>query len=131
MSDVATVEFVEQPSAYGFDETLQRLIKAIEAAGMTVLARIDHAAGARQIGLTMPATVVVLYGHPRGGTPIMQAAPHAALDLPLRALVREVEVGKVMVAYHPIAELLRRDGAPDDMAKRLEPAQKLLFEAIR
>jgi uncharacterized protein (DUF302 family) len=131
LSDVDTAGFVEQASAYGFDETVQRLIKAVEDAGMTVLARIDHAAGARKVGLAMPNTVVMLYGHPRGGTPIMQAAPHAALDLPLRALIRDTEGGKVMVAYHPIADLLRRDGVSDEMARRLEPAQKLLLEAIR
>jgi uncharacterized protein (DUF302 family) len=83
------------------------------------------------VKMTMPSTVVILYGHPRGGTPIMQIAPHAALDLPLRALVREVDGGKVMVAYHPIAPLLRRDGVPDELARRLEPAQKLLLEAVR
>jgi uncharacterized protein (DUF302 family) len=131
VTDLETVDYVEQPSAYAFDETVQRLLKAIDGAGMSVLARIDHAAGARHIGMTMPSTIVILYGHPRGGTPIMQAAPHAALDLPLRALVRETEGGKVMVAYHPIAALLRRDGVPDDLARRLEPAQKLLLEAIR
>ena len=131
MSDTETVDYVEQASAYPFDETVQRLLRAIDGAGMSVLARIDHGAGARLAGMPMPATVVILYGHPRGGTPIMLAAPHAALDLPLRALVRETEGGKVMVAYHPIAALLRRDGAPDDLARRLEPAQKLLLEAIR
>ena len=131
MSDVDTAEFVEQASAYGFDDTVQRLIKAVEAAGMTVLARIDHAARARQIGMALPPTIVMLYGNPRGGTPIMQASPHAALDLPLRALIRETADGKVMVAYHPIAAALRRDGVSEDLAKRLEPAQKLLLEAIR
>jgi uncharacterized protein (DUF302 family) len=131
VSDVDTSSFVEQASAYGFDETVQRLINAVEGAGMSVLARIDHAAGARKVGMAMPNTVVMLYGHPRGGTPIMQAAPHSALDLPLRALIRDTEGGKVMVAYHPIADLLRRDGVPEDMARRLEPAQKLLLEAIR
>ncbi len=118
MSDVDVSDLVEQASAYGFDDTIQRLIKAVEAAGMTVLARIDHAAGARHIGMAMPSTIVMLYGHPRGGTPIMQAAPHAALDLPLRALIRETQDGKVMVAYHPIAAALRRDGVPEDLAKR-------------
>ena len=63
MSDVDVSDFVEQASAYGFDETIQRLIKAIETAGMTVLARIDHAAGARHIGMSMPNTIVMLYIH--------------------------------------------------------------------
>jgi uncharacterized protein (DUF302 family) len=61
----------------------------------------------------------------------MQKAPQAALDLPLRVLVREAEDGKVLVSYHPAAEMLRRFGAPADLAARLEPAQKLLVEAIK
>ena len=130
MSDVDTGDLVEQTSAYGFDDTVQRLIKAVEAAGMTVLARIDHAAGARQVGMALPPTIVMLYGHPARGTPIMQAHPLAALDLPLRALIRETEDGKVMVAYHPIAAALRRlTGCRGTWPRRLEPAQKLLLEA--
>jgi len=98
---------------------------------MTVFARIDHAAGAKEAGMTMPPTVVLLYGNPRGGTPIMLASPLAALDLPLRVLVREDNEGHSLVSFHPIVAVLRGVGIPDELAKRLEPAQRVLIDAIK
>jgi uncharacterized protein (DUF302 family) len=123
--------FVEQQSAATFAETLDRLLSAIEAARMTVFARIDHAAGAREIGLEMPPTTVLLYGHARGGTPIMKAFPRAALDLPLRVLVREEADGQVLVSFHPASETLAEAGVIGDLATRLDPAQHILVEAIK
>ena len=75
-------------------------------------------------------TTVLIYGHAKGGTPIMLAAPLAALDLPLRVLVRQREDGQTAIAFHPVAAMLRRAGVPGDMAARLEPAQHLLMQAI-
>lgn len=78
----------------------------------------------------MPPTVLLTYGHPKGGTPIMLAAPQAALDLPLRVLVRE-DAGRVLVSFHAAAPMLRRAGVPEALAERLDPAQRILAEAIR
>src|ERR1700748_2098343 len=80
---------VEYLSDQDFAATLAHLVQRIEGAGMTVFAKIDHAAGAHSAGMEMPPTVVRLSGNPKGGTPIMQAVPQTALDLPLRVLVRE------------------------------------------
>jgi uncharacterized protein (DUF302 family) len=113
-----------------FDATLERLTQAIEKAGLTIFARIDHAANARDVGLTMPPATVLIYGAAKGGTPVMLAAPLAALDLPLRALVREREDGVTTIAFHPVAVTLARAGAPKDVAARLEPAQRLLLAAL-
>jgi uncharacterized protein (DUF302 family) len=124
-------DLVEHLSAFGFEATVQRLAQAIAAAGLQVFATVDHAAGAKTVSLSMPPTVVILYGHPKGGTPIMQAYPDAALDLPLRVLVREREDdARTVVAFHPMAPLLARVGVPAEMAGRLEPAQQLLIAAI-
>jgi uncharacterized protein (DUF302 family) len=131
LSDAAADDIVEQTSAHSFPLTVERIGNAIEVAGMKVLGRIDHSGGAASVEVTIPPMVVIIYGHPKGGTPIIQAAPQAGLDLPLRVLIREDAEGKVHVAYHPIAARLRRRGVPEDLAVRLEPAQKLLFEAIR
>jgi uncharacterized protein (DUF302 family) len=125
--DPAITEF---PSALDFKQTLAMLKQTIEKAGMILFAEIDHAAGARQVEMTMPPTVVLIYGHPKGGTPIMLAAPQAALDLPLRVLVRQDADGRVLVALHPIAPLLQQAGVPEALAKRLDPAQHVLIEAI-
>jgi uncharacterized protein (DUF302 family) len=122
---------VQHVSNLAFAPTLERLVQAIETAGMTVFARIDHAAGAREVGMEMPPTVVLLYGHPRGGTPIMLASPQSALDLPLRVLVREETDGRTLVSFHPVAAMLKQAGVPAALAARLEPAQSILIEAIQ
>jgi uncharacterized protein (DUF302 family) len=113
-----------------FAEALGRLVQAITGAQMTIFARIDHAAGARAAGLSMPETTVLLYGNPKGGTPIMLAAPQAALDLPLRVLVREDPAKGVVVSFHPAAAMLAEAGVPAELAARLEPAQHVLVRAL-
>jgi len=72
---------------------------------------------------------VLIYGHAKGGTPIM-LPPQAALDLPLRVLVREREDGHAVIAFHPVVPMLRRAGVPDELSARLEPAHRLLLEAV-
>jgi uncharacterized protein (DUF302 family) len=122
--------YLETVSPLPFEPTLDRLMGAIEDANMTVFARIDHAKGAREAGMSMPPTVVLIYGNPKGGTPVMLAAPSTALDLPLRVLVREEAAGQTFVSFRPIAETLVQAGVPDAMAARLELAQRSLIEAI-
>lgn len=121
----------EYASARAFAPTLNRLVEVIEAAGMRIFARIDHAAGAREVGLAMPPATLLIYGHPKGGTPIMLAAPRAALELPLRVLVREDADGRTRISFHAIAPLLREVGVPEELATRLEPAQHVLLEALK
>ena len=123
-------DIVEHVSPVDFGRTLERIRAAIRGAGLTIFAEIDHAANAREAGLAMPASTVLIYGHAKGGTPVMRAAPSAALDLPLRVLVREREDGRALIAFHPIAAMLRRAGVPDNLAARLDPAQKLLVAAV-
>ena len=126
-----TAGAIEHVSPWPFAPTLDRLTQAITAAGMTIFARIDHAAGAREAGMEMPPTIVLIYGNPKGGTPIMLAEPRAALDLPLRVLVRQDATGRVVMSFHPVASQLKQAGVPDELARRLEPAQRVLVEAIQ
>jgi uncharacterized protein (DUF302 family) len=130
MGDAPLPDIVEHVSPAGFDRTVTLLTDAIAAAGLTLFARIDHAAGAHAAGLAMPPATVLVYGHAKGGTPIMLAAPQAALDLPLRVLVRQGTDGQTVIAFHPIAALLQRSGVPAPLAARLEPAQQLLVKAL-
>jgi uncharacterized protein (DUF302 family) len=130
MSNQQESDFVEHVSSVAFAPTLERLSKAIAAAGMIIFSRIDHAAGAREAGLDMPPTIVLSYGNPKSGTPIMLSAPRAALDLPLRVLMREREDSRALISFHPIAPLLQRAGVPAALAARLEAAQRVLVEAI-
>jgi uncharacterized protein (DUF302 family) len=124
-------DVVELPSGEAFDPTLERVVNTIEGAGMRIFARIDHAAGAAEVGMAMPPTVLLLYGHPKGGTPIMLDRPAAALDLPLRVLVRENGEGRTLVSFLPVAPMLMKAGVAEALARRLEPAQQLLVNAIR
>jgi uncharacterized protein (DUF302 family) len=130
MSDTEAGDVVEHVAPTPFQPTLERIERAIMAAGLTIFARIDHAAGAREMGLLMRPATVLIYGHPKGGTPAMQAVPRVALDLPLRVLVREREDGAAVIAFHPVGPMLRRAGVAEEVAARLEPAQRLLVTAL-
>jgi uncharacterized protein (DUF302 family) len=131
MNVVVNIGPLEYESAWGFEPTIGRLNSAIEAAGMNVFATIDHAAGARQAGMAMPPTVVLIYGSPKGGTPLMLEAPQAALDLPLKVLVREDASGRTLILFHPIADLMEQLGVSEPLARRLAPAQSVLVKAIQ
>src|SRR3989442_12487062 len=87
------------PSAFGPGETMDRLEAEVKARGMTVFARIDHAAGAAQAGLWLPPTEVLIFGNARAGTPLMQSNPSIGIDLPLKVLVWEDASGKVWLSY--------------------------------
>ena len=102
------------PSLHGPDETLDRIDAAVTRHGMTVMARIDHAASARKGGLEMQPTVVVFFGNPKAGTPAMKACPTIAIDLPIRMLVWQDENGSTWLAYNEPGWLFRRHGLADD-----------------
>ena len=114
-----------------FERGLDAVLRSISDGGMIVFAKIDHAAGARDVGMTLQPSTVILYGHPRGGTPIMSATPDAALDLPLRVLLREREDGNTVLVFRPIADVLRAAGVPEELTSRLDAAQQRLVDAVR
>lgn len=123
---------VEVASALGFDATVARLVSTIEGAGMQVLARIDHAAAAHQVGLHLRPTIVLLYGNPLKGTPVMVAQAQAALELPLRVLIYEEEgSGETRMCFHRIAPVLEAAGVDPKVADSLSPAQQLVVNAIQ
>ncbi len=97
-------------SSHGPDETLQKFEAALTAKGMSVFAKIDHAAGAASVGLTLRPTVVILFGNPRGGTPLMQAAQTSGIDLPLKALVWQDASGVTWLSYNDPAWIATRHG---------------------
>jgi uncharacterized protein (DUF302 family) len=87
-------------SAYGPKETMDRLEAEVKVKGLTVFARIDHAAGAAQVGLPLRPTAVLIFGNAKGGTPLMQAAQTIGIDLPLKALVWQDAAGKTWLSYN-------------------------------
>ncbi len=93
-------------------DTVARLLELLEAKGMTVFAVIDQQAAARQVGLDLRPTTLVLFGNPAGGTPVMEAAPLSALDLPLKVLVWADGDEGCQVSYTDPAVLGARYGVP-------------------
>src|SRR5258705_1699994 len=98
-------------SNIGPKETMDRLAAAVTDQGMTVLARIDHAAAAAKAGMELRPTEVLIFGNPKAGTPLMQAAQTIGIDLPLKALVWQDGKGKTWLAYNDPKWLANRYGA--------------------
>jgi len=92
-------------------ETMDRLVAAVTARGAAVVARVNHAAAAAAVGLALPPTEVLIFGNPKAGTPLMQAAQTIGIDLPLRALVWRDASGATHVGYNDPRWLARRHGA--------------------
>jgi uncharacterized protein (DUF302 family) len=101
---------VDVASSHSVPETVDRLIAAVTAAGQQVFAQVDHAAGAAAVGMTLRPTVVVLFGNPRGGTPLMMDRQSAGIDLPLKALVWEDADGQVWLTYNDARWIADRHG---------------------
>jgi uncharacterized protein (DUF302 family) len=98
------------PSQFDPKETMDRLEAAIRASDLTIFAKIDHAAGAAEVGLTLRPTSLMIFGNARGGTPLMQAAPTAGIDLPLKILVWQDTAGKTWLSYNEPSWIAHRHG---------------------
>jgi uncharacterized protein (DUF302 family) len=102
-------------SSFGPEETMKRLEAEVRAKGMTIFARVDHAASAAEAGLPLRPTDLLIFGAARGGTPLMQAAQTIGIDLPLKALVWQDEEGKTFLSYNDPAYLAHRHGLADQV----------------
>lgn len=91
---------IMKPSAHTVEETLDRLAAALKEKGLTVFARVDHAAGAADVELELRQTQLLIFGNPRLGTPLMQSNRTIAIDLPQKALAFEDAEGRVWLAYN-------------------------------
>ncbi|MCG2670630.1 DUF302 domain-containing protein [Bradyrhizobium sp. WYCCWR 12774] len=98
-------------SNFGPEDTMKRLEAEVKARGLTVFAHIDHAAGAAAVDLTLRPTDLLIFGNAKGGTPLMQQAQTAGIDLPLKALVWQDEQGATWLSYNDPAFLAQRHGA--------------------
>lgn len=99
---------VRKESAHDVGTTIDRLESILKKRGVTVLARLDHAANAASVGLQMRPTELLLFGNPKLGTPVMQAAQTAAIDLPMKAVALRDDDGKVWLIYNDPAYLRAR-----------------------
>jgi uncharacterized protein (DUF302 family) len=121
---------IDVPSRYSVPETLARLQSAVKEKGMTVFALIDHSGEAEKVGLAMRPTQLLIFGSPKGGTPLMVAAPRLAIDLPLKALAWQDEQGKVWLSYNSPEYLQQRHGFPADLMKNIAGVAGLIQKAV-
>jgi uncharacterized protein (DUF302 family) len=117
-------------SPHSVAETLQRLETILQSKGLTIFATIDHSGEAAKVGLEMHPTKLLIFGSPKGGTPLMVAAPTLAIDLPLKALVWEDDKGNVWVTGNDPEYLQQRHGLPADLLKNIAGAGVLLQKAV-
>jgi uncharacterized protein (DUF302 family) len=104
---------VAKPSSHDVGETADRLERMLGEKGITVFARVDHAEGAKSVDAELPPTQLLIFGNPKLGTPLMQSAREAGIDLPMKVLVWEDEAGEVWLAYNDPAWLAERHGIED------------------
>jgi uncharacterized protein (DUF302 family) len=97
-------------SSFAPKATMDRLDAEIRAKGLNVFARIDHAAGAAEVGLTLAPTELIIFGNARGGTPLMQSVQTIGIDLPLKALVWQDASGKTWLSYNEPRWIAQRHG---------------------
>jgi uncharacterized protein (DUF302 family) len=114
------------PSNSGPKETMDRLEAEVRAMGMTVFARVDHAAGAASVGLQLRATELLIFGNATAGTPLMQADQAIGIDLPLKALVYQDAAGKTWLSYNDPGWLADRHG----LSGRAPPNVEAMREAL-
>ena len=121
---------VQVPSPYPVDETLKRLQSVLAERKVQVFALIDHSGEAEKVGLKMRPTKVLIFGNPKGGTPLMVAAPSLAIDLPLKVLIAEDENGKTQVTYNTPEYLQQRHSVPEDLIKNIAVVGGLVATAV-
>jgi uncharacterized protein (DUF302 family) len=121
---------VSRPSPFAVEETLRRLQEANNSRNLTLFARIDHSDEARRVGLTMQEAHVLIFGNPKGGTPLMIASPLLALDLPLKILVWQSPDTHVWVSTTSVTYLTDRYAIPHELAGNLAVVDAVIEQAL-
>lgn len=127
---VSAEGLISRPGPYPVGETLDRLEAVLRAKGVTVFARIDHGAAAARAGLAMRPAQVLVFGNPKVGTPVMNAAPTIAIDLPFKALAWEDATGRVWLSYNSAEYLARRHHVAEDVIRPLAAIEALIAAAL-
>lgn len=129
-SAAAVSGLIVRDSPYSVPETVTRIEGALGAKGVKIFARIDHAGEAEAAGLDLPPTELLIFGNPKAGTPLMQAAPTIGIDLPLKVLVWQDGQGQVHVGWNGPDYLTERHGLPPEAGKPLGAVGGLIEAAI-
>ena len=117
-------------SPRNFADTIAHFESLLAARGLILFAKIDFTGDAKRAGLDMPPTQLLIFGNPKGGTPVMLAAPQSALDLPLKVLVSEDAAGKVWLSYNTPEYLAERHAIPAELVKNIAGIRPLVQAAV-
>src|ERR1700680_5246496 len=117
-------------SPYSVPEPLNRVESLLQEKGLTIFCRIDHSGEAEKVGLKMHPTQLILFGSPKGGTPVMIASPTIAIDLPLKALVWEDAGGKGWVSHNSSEYLKQRHNIQEELVKNIAVIGPLLESVV-
>ena len=120
---------IETLSHHSVDQTIDTLQTMLKSRGVTVFAVIDHSGEAEKVGMAMPPTKLLIFGSPKAGTPLMLAAPRAAIDLPLKILVREDSNGRVWISYNSAHYLFERHSLPAELLPNISVVETLAAAA--
>ncbi len=121
---------VHLSSPHSVAETVERLQSILKAKGIAVFCLVDHSGEAEKVGLQMKPTKLVIFGNPKGGTPVMVASPTVAIDLPLKALIWEDADGEVWVSYNSPEYLKKRHDLSDELIKNIAVIGSLLEKVV-
>lgn len=116
-------------SNHPVDQIVEKITRLLHAKGVRLFTLIDHSGEAEKAGLHMPPTKLLIFGNPRGGTPLMLASPSLAIDLPLKILVAEDEAGVTQISWNDPAYLQSRHKVPEDLVRQIALAEILAVEA--
>ena len=120
---------VDKLSHHSVVDTVEKLKGILLSKGVMLFAIVDHSGEAEKVGMKMRPTKLLIFGSPKAGTPLMQAAPSVAIDLPLKILVWEDEQGKVWVSFNSPAYLQQRHGIPPDLLQNIAVVESLAAKA--
>ena len=120
---------IDLPSNHSVDEIVEKLKGILPTKGVTLFALVDHSGEAAKVDMKMRPTKLLIFGNPKGGTPVMLAAPSSAIDLPLKILIREDDHGKVWVSYNSPEYLQERHDVPKELLQNIAAAETLAAKA--
>ncbi len=122
---------ISKTSNHSVDEIVEKLKEILQAKNITLFALVDHSGEAAKAGLKMPPTKLLIFGNPKGGTPLMLASPSIAIDLPLKILVAEDANGKAQVSYNSPAYLKQRHNLPEELLQNIAVVEALVAQIVQ
>jgi uncharacterized protein (DUF302 family) len=129
MTEATGNGIISIPSSHSVDSAVEKLQGILNGAGVKIFALIDHSGEAEKAGMKMRNTKLLIFGNPKGGTPLMLASPTAALDLPLKILVWEDADGKVWLTYNSVEYTRQRHGLTSELAANIAVIDKIAAKA--